>query len=326
MRKNILILSISFLAIFAMAEDDGSLLKVDPNLPEYQAASGVSGSIKSIGSDTMSNLMSHWLDGFHNHYPSVSTEIESKGSSTAIPALINGGATFGPMSRNVKPKESDEFEKKFGYQITQTPVCLDVVTVFVNKDNPLKGLSLDQLDAIFSKNRNSGYPKEIRVWGDVGLEGEWADRPITIYGRNAASGTYGFFKSYALAGGDYKDQVIEEPGSSSAIQGISRDRYGIGYCGIGYRTRDVHPIALKFSADSELVEPTAENAYTGEYPLTRFLWLSFNLAPGRALDPLRREFINYVYSREGQSDVIKAGFFPLPSNLIEKNKTILGIE
>ncbi|MBI1388708.1 MAG: phosphate ABC transporter substrate-binding protein PstS family protein [bacterium] len=292
--------------------------EIDKRFESYHAAVGVYGAIKCVGSDTMNNLVTLWGEGFSQYYPHVSFEVEGKGSSTAPPALIAGAATFGPMSRTVRDRENDEFERKFGYRLTQLPVCLDVVSIFVNKDNPLKSLCLEQLDAIFSKNRNSGASSDISHWGETGLSGDWEKRPINIYGRNAASGTYGYFKSLALSGGDYKDRVIEEPGSSSAIQGISNDKYGIGYCGIGYRTKDVRSIAISRAPGSEPIEPTSENAYSGRYPLTRNLWLTLNAKPGGELDPLRREFIRYVFSREGQEAVIKAGFFPIPYPAAQK--------
>jgi phosphate transport system substrate-binding protein len=301
-------------------------LEVDPNLPNYAKVSGVSGSVKSVGSDTLNNLMALWSEGFRGVYPTVKIEIEGKGSSTAPPALIEGTAQFGPMSREMKSKEMDAFEKEFGYKPANIKVAIDALAVFVNKDNPIKTLSLKQLDAIFSKNRKGGYANDIKTWGDVGLTGEWADKPISLYGRNSASGTYGYFKDIALFGGDYKDSVKEQPGSSAVVQGVASDKYGIGYSGVGYKTADVRIVPLSVDEGEEAFDATAENAYSGDYPLARFLYIYLNKNPNEALDPLRAEFIKYVLCKEGQEAVIKDGFFPISKGIADANLQAAGLQ
>jgi phosphate transport system substrate-binding protein len=301
-------------------------VQVDPDLPVYKPVAGVSGSINSVGSDTMNNLMALWAEGFKRFYPSVRVEIEGKGSSTAPPALIGGTATFGPMSRKMKPTEVDEFEKKFGYKPTQLPTSIDMLAVYVNKDNPIVGLSLPQVDAIFSGTRKLGYPNDIVSWGQVGLEGEFENAPISLYGRNSASGTYGYFKEVTLGKGDYKDSVKEQPGSSAVVQGCATDKFGIGYSGIGYKTADVRAIPLSKDDASEAVPPSPDYAYSGQYPLARFLWLSVNHKPGSQLDPLRREFVKYVFSQQGQEDVIKDGYFPVQAAIAKKSLDLLNIK
>jgi len=300
-------------------------VKVDPMLPEYVPVQGVSGSLKSIGSDTMNNEMTLWAEGFLAMYPNVQIEIEGKGSSTAPPALIAGTSQFGPMSRQMKSKEVDQFEKTYGYKPTALPTSIDMLAVYAHKDNPIKGLSLQKIDAIFSENRKGGYPKDITVWGDVGLTGEWAKAPISLYGRNAASGTYGYFKKLALFKGDYKSSVKEQPGSSSVVQGVASDKFGIGYSGIGYKTADVIAVPLAEREDSKMVSATPDNAYTGEYPLSRFLYLNVNSKPNQELDPLRREFIKYIFSQQGQQDVVKDGYFPVPANVARDALKSVGI-
>lgn len=290
-------------------------LSVDENLPVYQQVAGVSGSLKSVGSDTMNNMMTLWAEGFLGMYPNVQIEIEGKGSSTAPPSLIAGTSQFGPMSRHMKGKELDAFEARYGYKPTPLTTSIDVLAVYVNKDNPVKGLTLQQVDAIFSSTRRGGFESDIRTWGDAGLEGEWANMPISLYGRNAASGTYGYFKKNALFGGDYKSSVKEQPGSSSVVQGVASEKAGIGYSGIGYKTADVRAIALARDAASPAYEPVAENAYSGNYPLARFLLIYVNKEPGKDLDPLRREFIKYIFSQQGQEDVIRDGYFPIDANV-----------
>lgn len=298
---------------------------LDPKIGPYKKVSGVSGNLKSIGSDTLNNLMTLWSEGFRSAYPSVKIEIEGKGSSTAPPALIEGTAQFGPMSREMKSGEVDTFEKKFGYKPARVRVAVDALAVFVHKDNPIKGLTLQQVDAIFSKNRKGGYPKDIVTWGDLGLTGEWAKKSISLYGRNSASGTYGYFKEVALFHGDYKDTVKEQPGSSAVVQGVASDKYAIGYSGVGYKTADVRTVPLA-KAEGKYYDAVAEYAYSGDYPLSRFLYIYVNKNPNQALDPLRREFLKYVVSKEGQMTVIKDGFFPISSMVGGQDLAALGIK
>ncbi|MFW6038986.1 MAG: PstS family phosphate ABC transporter substrate-binding protein [bacterium] len=302
-------------------------VEVDPRLPEYQKVSGVSGNIKSIGSDTMNNTMTLWAEGFLEIYPNVQIEIEGKGSSTAPPALISGTSNFGPMSREMKAEEIDEFESRYGYKPSPVRTCIDALAVFVHKDNPIakQGLTLQQIDAIFSKTRRGGLDGNIRTWGDVGLTGEWANKPISLYGRNSASGTYGYFKGNALFGGDFKDSVKEQPGSSSVVQGVASDKYAIGYSGIGYKTADVATVPLAVDANSKKYDANAENAYAGDYPLARFLRVYVNHKPGSDLDPLRREFLKYMFSKKGQSDVIKDGYYPVSAEIAEQDLRRFGV-
>jgi phosphate transport system substrate-binding protein len=299
-------------------------VKVDPKLPDYRPTSGVSGTIKSVGSDTMNNLMTLWSEGFKRFYPNVRTEIEGKGSSTAPAALIEGTANFGPMSRAMKPTEEDAFEGKFGYKPVLLHTSIDMLAVYVNKDNPIEGLNLAQVDAMFSSTRKLGFPNDIRTWGQTGLSGAWANRPISLYGRNSASGTYGYFKEVALGQGDYKSSVKEQPGSSTVVQGVATDISGIGYSGIGYKTADVRAVPLAVEG-TDYVSAAPENAYSGEYPLARPLLLGVNYKPGSRLDPLRREFIKYIFSKQGQEDVVKDGYYPVPASVAEQMLELTGI-
>jgi phosphate transport system substrate-binding protein len=321
--RNVLPLLALLLTVFVAAPL--LALDVDPKIAPYKKVSGVSGNVKSIGSDTLNNLMAMWSEGFRSAYPSVKLEIEGKGSSTAPPALIEGTAQFGPMSREMKSGEVDAFEKKFGYKPARVSVAVDALAVFVNKDNPIKGLTLQQVDAIFSRNRKGGYPKDIVTWGDLGLTGEWANKPVSLYGRNSASGTYGYFKEVALFHGDYKDTVKEQPGSSAVVQGVASDKYAIGYSGVGYKTADVKTVPLGKS-EGKFYDATARYAYSGDYPLARFLYIYLNKKPNQALDPLRREFLKYVLSKDGQMIVIKDGFFPISSVVVGQDLATLGIK
>jgi len=300
-------------------------VKVDPKLPSYKPTQGVSGTIKSVGSDTMNNLMTYWSEGFRKHYPNVKVEIEGKGTSTAMPAMVEGTANFGPMSRTPKQSEINDFEAKMGYKPVTLGTSIDMLAVFVNKDNPIKGLTLAQVDAAFSKTRKGGAKADAKTWGDLGLKEAWAKAPLSLYGRNSASGTYGFFKDNALFKGDFKDTVKELPGSAAVVQATSTDKYGMGYSGIGYKTADVRAVPLAADAESEFIPAEVDYAYSGDYPLSRMLLLAVNYKPGTKLDPLRAEFIKYVYSKEGQQIVIKDGYFPVPAAVARKALTSVGI-
>lgn len=297
---------------------------IHPSIAPYEKTSGVAGNLNSIGSDTLNNLMTLWAEGFKQLYPNVRIQIEGKGSSTAPPALISGTAQIGPMSRSMKPSEIDEFEKKFGYPPTQVRVAVDALAVYVNKDNPLTQLTLPQVDAIFSKTRSCGAKANISTWGEAGVsEGAWKDKPISLYGRNSASGTYGFYKEVALCNGDFKDQVKEQPGSASVVQGVTEDTYGIGYSGIGYKTSGVKALLLAKKAGEPFASTEPEEVYAGKYPLARYLYLYVNRAPGKPLDPLVAQFLSYVLSRQGQEVVIKDGYLPLSAKVYEQERAKL---
>jgi len=305
-------LSMALLSILpAFAADS----HIDPALPAYKSVSGVSGNLNSIGSDTLNNLMTLWAEGFKKSYPNVNVQIEGKGSSTAPPALIEGTAQIGPMSRLMKAEEIDAFEKKHGYKPTEVKVAVDALAVFANKDNPLKGVTMKQIDSIFSKTRKKGG-EDISDWGQLGLDA-WKGRAISLYGRNSASGTYGFFQEHALSKGDYKPTVKEQPGSSAVVQGIGADQYGIGYSGIGYKTSSVRALPIA-GEDGQFFEATYDNAISGDYPLARFLVVYVNKKPGAPLDKLTLEFLTFALSKEGQTIVEKDGYFPVPKEVAEE--------
>ena len=319
----ILILGVVFASL--LVATTGFAVDIDPTLPSYKPVSGISGNLKSIGSDTLNNLMTFWSEGFRAKYPGVKIAVEGKGSSTAPPALIEGTAQFGPMSREMKSSEIQAFEKKFGYKPSVVRVAVDSLVVFVHKDNPIKCLTLKQLDAIFSKTRKGGGAKDIKTWGDLALTGDWSDKPISLYGRNSASGTYAYFKDVALFRGDYKDSVKEQPGSSAVVQGVASDKYAMGYSGVGYKTADVKIVPLAVQ-EGKCFDADVENAYTGDYPLARFLYIYFNKKPQEPLDPLVTQFIKYVFSKEGQQVVVKDGFFPVSKALADEDMKQLDIK
>ncbi len=292
--------------------------KVDSGLNDYSRASGVSGNLSSVGSDTLANLMTLWAEEFKRIYPNVNIQIQAAGSSTAPPALTEGTSNLGPMSRKMKSKEIEAFEKKYGYKPTAIRVAIDALAVYANKDNPIKGLTIPEVDAIFSSTRKCGYTKDVNNWGDLGLTGSWKNRKIQIYGRNSVSGTYGYFKKKALCKGDYKNSVNEQPGSASVVQSVTSSLNGIGYSGIGYKTSGVRAVPLAKKAGKPFIEATPENAIKGTYPLARFLYIYVNKHPNKPLPPLEREFIKMVLSKSGQVTVVKDGYIPLPVKVAKK--------
>lgn len=298
------------------------IIKVDPKIPAYKKSTGISGNLDSIGSDTLNNLMTFWAESFRKIYPNVRIQIEGKGSSTAPPALASGTSQLGPMSRIMKQQELDTFEKKHGFVPTRIGVALDALAVYVHRDNPIEGLSLPQIDAIFSKTSRGGLAS-MRRWGDAGLSGSWRGRPISLYGRNSASGTYGYFKKIALFKGDFRDQVKEQPGSAAVINGVGVDRNGIGYSGIGYRTSSVRVVPLAKKLGGKTYVPSYKNVLTGKYPLARMLFVYVAKKPNRPLPPLIKAFLSFVLSRNGQQIVIKDGYLPLPAKIVRSQRALL---
>ena len=297
-------------------------VEVDPNLPEYTPVSGISGNLSSIGSDTLNNLMTLWAEEFQGFYPNVNIQIQGAGTSTAPPAMAEGTANFGPMSRMPRESEQQAFEERHGYPMTIMGVGIDTIAVYVNRDNPIEGLTIEQVDAIFSSTRRCGGAEDITRWGQVGLEGAWANRDITLYSRNAVSGTYGYFRQHALCDGDFKDAINEQPGSSSVVQGVAESINGIGYSGIGYATSGVRAIAV----GNPPVPPTGETAADGSYPLARFLYIAVNKHPNRSLPPLEREFARMILSRQGQEVVVRDGYIPLPAVVAQRFRDELGLD
>ena len=314
LKKLALVLGLSAAASTPLVQ---AKINVDPALQNYTKSQGVSGNLSSVGSDTLANLMTFWAEEFKRQYPNVNIQIQAAGSSTAPPALSEGTSNLGPMSRKMKSKELAAFESKHGYKPTAIRVAIDALAVYVNKDNPIKGLTIPQVDAIFSVTRKCGGASDIKKWGDVGLSGSWTNRPIQLYGRNSVSGTYGYFKKKGLCKGDFKSNVNEQPGSASVVQSVNTSLNGVGYSGIGYKTSGVRAVPITKKPGKPFIAASAENALNKTYPLSRYLYVYVNKHPEKALAPLEREFIKLVLSKQGQNVVIKDGYIPLPAKLVE---------
>ena len=306
-----------------LADTVEAVQTVDSGIPEYQITSGVAGTLSSVGSDTLANLMTLWAEAFKQDYPNATIQIQAAGSSTAPPALVEATANFGTMSRAMKVNELDAFAKKYGYRPTAVPVAIDALALYVNKDNPIKELTLPEVDAIMSSTRKCGYRNAITTWGQVGLTGSWQDKSIQLYGRNSVSGTYGYFKERALCKGDFKNTVNEQPGSASVVQAVSTSINGIGYSGIGYKTSGVKALPLAVDKGRPFVEPTPQHAIAGTYPLTRFLYIYVNKKPNNPLPPLELEFLKRVLSRTGQQIVIKDGYIALTAKIVQSARAVI---
>jgi len=309
-RKN---LALSLLAVISLAVHAA---EIDQEIPGYERTSGVSGNLSSVGSDTLANLMTLWAEDFKRVYPNVNIQIQAAGSSTAPPALTERTSNIGPMSREMKGNEIEAFESRYGYKPTAIPVAIDALAVYVHKDNPISGMTIPQVDAIFSSNQRCGESAGIDSWGELEMIGAWERRDIQLFGRNSVSGTYGYFKSVALCEGDFKNTVNEQPGSASVVQSVSTSINGIGYSGIGYRTSSVRSVPIAKSASSEFFEATPENSVSGDYPLARFLYVYVNKEPNKPLPPLEREFVKLILSKTGQEVVLKDGYIPLPARVV----------
>jgi len=312
-----LMAAMSFASLALVTGAANAVQTVDAGIPDYQKASGIAGNLSSVGSDTLANLMTLWAEEFSRQYPTVNVQIQAAGSSTAPPALTEGTSNLGPMSREMKDDELEAFEDKYGYKPTAVPVAIDALAVMVNKDNPIKGLTIPQVDAIFSSTLNCGYANDIETWGDAGVA-VWGSKSIQLYGRNSVSGTYGYFKENALCKGDFKSNVNEQPGSASVVQSVTTSKNGIGYSGMGYTTSGVRMVPLAKKEGEPFIAPTPENAISGTYPLTRYLYVYVNKKPNAPLPPLENEFMKMVLSKAGQEVVIKDGYIPLPAGVVKR--------
>lgn len=290
----------------------------------YVRKSGISGNLTSVGSDTLANMMTLWAEAFRHVYPAVNIQIQAAGSSTAPPALIEGTASIGPMSRRMKAREEAAFERRYGYLPLAIPVAVDALAVYVHKDNPLTGLTVAQVDSIFSANRKCGYRSDIRKWAELGVKGHLDNQFIQLFGRNSVSGTYGYFKKRALCRGDFKKTINEQPGSASVVQAVTSTVNAIGYSGLGYYSSGVKTIPI--SEDGETyIAATAQNAGNGRYPFSRILYVYINKHPNKPLAPMEAEFIRFILSEQGQAIVESDGYVKVPATLVQQTLKKLGI-
>ncbi|MBM3563931.1 MAG: phosphate ABC transporter substrate-binding protein [Alphaproteobacteria bacterium] len=311
-------------AVAAIVALTVSAAALDMELSPYKAVSGLSGKLKSVGSDTMLHEMELWAEGFQSIYPNAKIDIEGKGSSTAPPALLSGNAQLGPMSRQMTPDEIGAFEAKLGYKPTGVLVAIDALAIYVHKDNPLQCISMEQLERVFAADPKSGAGKSIRVWGELGLTGEWASKPIAMYSRNTLSGTYKFFKQNVLSGGAFKDDIQMQVGSEAVVSAVGGDKFAMGYSGIGYKTSGVRAVPVG-AVGKGCYEASFDNTYSRKYPLARGLYIYLLKDPKKPIDTLSGEFVKYVLSRDGQMQAKKGGYYPITRNIREHELTRLGL-
>ncbi|EIU7612897.1 phosphate ABC transporter substrate-binding protein PstS family protein [Vibrio vulnificus] len=313
-----------WLSLLLMGGISASAQALDTPLQPYKKIPGVSGNLLSVGSDTLAGMTTLWVEEFKALYPNINAQVQASGSSTAPPALTEQTAQFGPMSRPMRLREVEAFERTHGYKPTALRVAIDAIGIFVHQDNPVQGLNFPQLDAIFSATLRCGAEDFVSTWAQLGINAEWAKRNFQLFGRNSVSGTYGYFKKHALCGGDFKSQVNEQPGSASVVQSVASTLSGIGYSGVGYRVAGVRllPIAKR---GNEFVYPSRENILTGDYPLSRYLYVYVNKHPNKPLSPIEAEFIKFIYSAQGQALVEKDGYVSITEEFAKQELAKVGL-
>ncbi|NAX16582.1 MULTISPECIES: PstS family phosphate ABC transporter substrate-binding protein [unclassified Vibrio] len=294
-------------------------------LVDYSKTNGVAGSLLSVGSDTLAGMTTLWVEEFKTIYPNINAQVQASGSSTAPPALTEGTAQFGPMSRPMRGREIEAFERAHGYKPTALRVAIDAIGIFVHRDNSIKGLNFTQLDSIFSSTLRCGATQPINTWAQLGVDEDWAKRGIQLFGRNSVSGTYGYFKQNALCGGDFKKGVNEQPGSASVVQSVASSINTIGYSGVGYQVSGVKLIPIAKQGD-QFIAASYENILSGAYPLSRYLYVYVNKHPNQDLPPMQREFIRFIFSKQGQAIVGKDGYVPVSAEFALQELAKVGIK
>jgi phosphate transport system substrate-binding protein len=296
--------------------------ELDAKIPAYQPVNQISGTLLVAGSETMKPLTEGWAAELRHLYPSVTATVSSGGSEAGLALLFEGKAHIAAMSRKMRQQEIVEFKREFGYEPTEVPVGIDALAVYVHRDNPLPGLTLAELDAIFSDERRRGLLYNLRQWSDFMLEGEWDGTPIRPYSPSRLHGTSTFFREHVCNDAPFKKNVEQRAGSASVVMALAQDRFGVGFSGIGYRTSDVRPVPLASVSGGRYVEPTFQSAMDGSYPLRRPLYLYINKAPKSVLSPVVAEFVKLALSQQGQQTVITKGYYPLPSEELTRLRVL----
>jgi len=321
---------VMFLSLISPAIADTPVgVEVDAALPSYKPVKTLRGRLRSVGSDTMNELMKSCAEQFvERFHPKLRIMHEGKGSSSAPPAICEGLADVGPMSRPLKDVEVKQFVDAFGGQPVQLATAIDAIAVYVHPSNPVakRGLNLQELDAIFSTTRKLGYPRDVTKWGDIGVSGDWATRSVTVFSRNKLSGTYALFRKVAMGKGEYKTTNREMVGSAAVIDGVAADANAIGYTGIGYKSNKVSIVPISAGANTPAYLPDPKHAYSGAYPFARPLLITVARKGDQPLTALQQEFLRYVFSREGQTQVAEKGFFPIDAATARKQLKSAGIE
>jgi phosphate transport system substrate-binding protein len=318
----------------------GAATGLDPRLPPYVApAQPIEGSLHSAGSDTMDVITFGWIQLFRRYCPRVHVTMEARSSLTALPALTAGAAEIGPMARQAPDQDTQAFVAKFGYQ----PLVLRVgggafdriehshsIAIFVHRSNPLSGLTLAQLDALFSSTRLRGEPADLRTWGQLGLGGAWRDAPVHLYAVRRPNGIADAFRHIVLLGGKFKPTIRERDSRpeirvlDAVVAAVAADSQGICFAGFHQQTPEVKPLAIARTAAGPWVRGALESVTDQSYPLTRFIYIAVNKPPGRPLSPPVREFLRLVLSDQGQRIIAEEGYFlPLPAPVVAEERAKL---
>lgn len=302
---------------------------------QADAAAGPPGTLHSVGADTMDELTFGWLRIFRRRFPDVDATIEARSSLSAAPALTSGLADVAPVAREFLPGEHDAFVQKFGYPPLlirvaggsyATPNRSHALAVYVHRDNPVRSLTMAQLDAVFSATRRRGAAREVATWGDLGATGEWAQRPVNLYSIRRPNGIANFFQQRVLLGGDYRVGIRERNGADdtaalgAVVESIAGDVAGIGFAGFAQARSEVRPLALAEEGD-RFVEGSPATVRDHSYPLARWVYIAVNRRPGEPLPRNVRAFLEIVLSAEGQRVVEEEGaFLPLPPAILEAER------
>ncbi|MGH7232016.1 MAG: PstS family phosphate ABC transporter substrate-binding protein [Nitrospiraceae bacterium] len=315
---------------------------VPSGLTAYSPSVPLSGTLTIAGSDTMQPVVAKLAAAFKLLHPEVVIAVEGGGSSQAIREFIvglsgqrrgdknrRGGHLVGNQakmlssSRALTAEERRAFISRYGYEPLEIPIAMDAVAIYVSQDNPLQGLTMEQVDAIFGTTRKRGFSESITAWSQVGLGNDWKGQPIHLFGRDKRSGTRDFFKQIALLNGELKADIKEQPGAALEILSIARDPLAIGYAGIGFQSSFARAVPLAVEKGQPYVLPSDESVKAGTYPLARQLYLYTNQAPDEKFDSVMQEFLKFVNSRQGQETVARAHFFPLTSTQVATNMALI---
>ena len=311
---------------------------LDPALASYRPrlSRKLTKHLRGACADTMPALVRLWIAGFKKYYPNIEIEVPPPFDGPfGAKELANGNLDFTVISRVLRPEEVAAFQSKFGYDPLSVPVSigsyrhfgfLDAMGFFVNKDNPLERISFDQLDAMLARTHHRGSPP-ITTWGQLGLTGEWADKPIHIYGIKPWDGIEALIRERVLnydgKRGEWRADINFDSVFNTARR-VNGDRYGFGYTGLSYIDAGVRVLALGESANGPFYAPTYENVALNRYPLNRVIFFNANRPPTKPLDPVLAEFLSFILSREGQQIVRDhAVFLPLSAAQAANSQTLL---
>jgi phosphate transport system substrate-binding protein len=310
--------------------------KLDPALESYKPSMKVEGEIRSIGADTMEDLTKFWIEGFTRVHSGAKFTMEAKASGTAVPGLTDGKADVGPCAREVLPPELGPFEKKFGYKpfavrvasgSYRTPGKTHAIAFLVHKDNPIKHLTFEQIESLYAA---SPAKPALTTWGQLGLTGEWASKKIALWGLIRPNGIANFIQYRVMANGGYKTGINERTtvGSLAALdavaQGVAADKNAIGYGGFGNLIDGVKAVALSEAPDGPYYEGTFDEVVRHKYPLSRYIYIYINRAPGKPIEPKVKEYLSYILSKEGQEAVAREGvFLPLTAAAVKAERARL---